>query len=113
MATLKPVSEKSLVVLNYLKENADANLTSGDIAEALGLEKKTVDGIVTAGLIRNKNLVERIPAEMELEDGTHKPVKIIKLTQAGVNYDHDAVTAAYEAEVAAEKAAKAAAKDAE
>ena len=49
MATLKPVSEKSLVVLNYLKENADANLTSGDIAEALGLEKKTVDGIVTAG----------------------------------------------------------------
>lgn len=110
---MKPVSEKSLVVLNYLKENPDGNFTSGDIAEALGLAKKTVDGIVTAGLIRNKNLVERIPAEIELEDGTHKPVNVIKLTQAGINYDHAAVTNAYEAEVAAEKAAKAAAKDAE
>ena len=87
---MKPVSEKSLVVLNYLKENADANLTSGDIAEALGLEKKTVDGIVTAGLIRNKNLVERIPAEMELEDGTHKAVKFLSLTPAGMAFDPDA-----------------------
>ena len=102
----KALSEKSLVVLNYLKANADANLTSADIAEALGMEKKTVDGIVTAGLIRNKNLVERIPAEMELEDGTHKAIKIVKLTDAGVNYDHDAVTAAYEAEQAAAKSAK-------
>ncbi len=113
MATMKPVSDKGLQVLNILQADPDGNYTAADIAEKLGYEKKTVDGVITAGLIRNKNLVERIPAEMELEDGTHKPVKIIKLTQAGVDYDHDAVTAAYEAEVAAEKAAKAAAKDAE
>lgn len=108
MATLKPVSEKSLTVLNFLKANPDANYTSADIGEALGMEKKTVDGVVTAGLIRNKNLVERVEAEVELEDGTHKPIKLIKLTPAGEVYNHEAVTAEYEAAVAAEKAAKSA-----
>ena len=108
MATLKPVSEKSLTVLNYVKDHADDNITAADIAQALGMEKKTVDGVITAGLIRNKNLVERVEAEAELEDGTHKPIKLIKLTPAGEAYDHDAVTAEYEAQIAAEKAAKSA-----
>ena len=34
--------------------------------------------------------MERIPAEIELEDGTHKPVKFIKLTEAGAAFDPDA-----------------------
>ena len=101
---MKPVSEKSLTVHNYLKSLGDANVTAADIAQALGLEKKTVDGVITAGLIRNKNLVERVEAEMELEDGTHKAIKLVKLTDAGKAYDHDAVTAAFEAEQAAAKA---------
>lgn len=88
------VSEKSKVVLDYLKSNPEANVTSADIAEALGMEKKTVDGVVTSGLIRNKNLVERIPAEIELEDGTHRSIKLIKLTDLGRAYDHDAALAA-------------------
>ena len=87
------VSEKSLVVLNYLKDNDGTDMTSADIAEALGMEKKSVDGIVTSGLQR-KNLAERIPAEIELEDGTHKPVKFIKATAAGLAYDHEAAKAA-------------------
>ena len=101
---IKPVSEKSKTVLDYLQANPDANLTSEDIGNALGLPKKTVDGIVTAGLIRNKDLVERIPAEMELPDGSHKGIKLIKLTAAGAAYDHAAAIAAYEAEQAAAKA---------
>lgn len=103
---MKPISEKALQVLNFLKSNPDENYTSADIGAALGYEKKTIDGVVTAGLIRNKDLVERIPAEMELADGTHKSIKLIKLTPAGAAYDHDKVTAEYEAAVAAEKAAK-------
>ena len=87
------VSEKSLVVLNYLKDNDGTDMTSADIAEALGMEKKSVDGIVTSGLQRKK-LAERIPAEIELEDGTHKPVKFIKATAAGLAYDHKAAKAA-------------------
>ena len=79
------MSEKTATVLNYLKGIDGANVTSGDIAEALGMEKKSVDGIVTSGLQR-KGLAERIPAEIALEDGTHKQVKFIKLTADGMNF---------------------------
>lgn len=85
------VSEKSLIVLNYLKENNGENFTAADIAEALGMEKKSVDGIVTAGLQR-KGLAERIPAKVEV-DGETKDVKFIKATEAGLAYDHDAALA--------------------
>ena len=36
----------------------------------------------------------RIPAEIELEDGTHKAVKILKLTEAGMAFDPNAVETA-------------------
>lgn len=86
------VSEKSLVVLNYLKDNAGEKMTAADIADALGMEKKSVDGIVTSGLQR-KGYAERIPAEIELEDGTHKAVKFIQATESGMAYDHAAAQA--------------------
>ena len=79
------MSEKTASVLEYLKGIKGANVTSADIADALGMEKKSVDGIVTSGLQR-KGLAERIPAEIELEDGTHKPVKFIRLTAAGEKF---------------------------
>jgi DNA-binding MarR family transcriptional regulator len=79
------MSEKTAKVLNYLKEIDGANVTAADIAAALDMEKKSVDGIVTSGLQR-KGLAERIPAEIKLEDGTHKPVKFIKLTEAGKDF---------------------------
>ena len=48
------MSEKTLTVLNYLKENDGENLTAADISADLGGEdagysKKSVDGIVTSG----------------------------------------------------------------
>lgn len=97
------VSEKALMVMNYLKEIGDANVTSADIGEALGMEKKTVDGVVTAGLQR-KGYTERVPAVIEAEDEegntVAKNVKFIKLTDAGKAYDHDAAVAADSAEKA-------------
>lgn len=104
MATIKPVSDKGLAIMNFLQADPEGNYTSEDLGKELGYEKKTVDGVITAGLIRNKNLVERIPAEAELPDGTHKAIKLIKLTAAGRAYNHDAVTAAYNAEQATTKA---------
>ena len=83
------MSEKTQTVLNYLKGIDGANVTSADIAEALGMEKKSVDGIVTSGLQR-KGLAERIPAEIELEDGSHKAVKFIVLTEKGRAFDPEA-----------------------
>lgn len=80
------MKENSVKVLNYLKGINGADVTSGDVAEALGLEKRQVDGIFTSA-IQRKNLGIRVPAEIELDDGTHKAVKFLKLTDAGMAFD--------------------------
>ena len=79
----------SKAVLNYLKEINGQNVTSGDVADALGLEKRQVDGIFTSA-IQRKGLGIRTPAEVELADGTHKAVKFLSLTEAGMAFDPDA-----------------------
>ena len=76
-------------VLNYLKGINGANVTAADVAEATGLEKRSVDGIFTSALQR-KGYGVRVPAEIELEDGTHKAVKFLQLTPAGMSFDPDA-----------------------
>lgn len=83
------MKENSKKVLNYLKEVQGENVTSADVAEALGLEKRSVDGIFTSA-IQRKGLGIRTPAEIELDDGTHKPVKFLSLTPAGMEFDPDA-----------------------
>lgn len=84
------MSENSKRVLDYLKEIDGQNVTAADVAEALGLGKKTVDSCFTSAL-QNKGYGERIPAEVELEDGTHAKVKFLKLTPAGMTFDYNAV----------------------
>ena len=83
------MKENSKSVLNYLKGINGENVTSGDVADALGLEKRQVDGIFTSA-IQRKGLGIRVPAEVELEDGTHKAVKFLRLTDAGMAFDPDA-----------------------
>lgn len=80
------MKENSVKVLNYLKEINGSNVTSGDVAAALDLEKRQVDGIFTSA-IQRKGLGIRVPAEVELEDGTHKAVKFLRLTDAGMAFD--------------------------
>ena len=81
------MKENSKKVLNYLKSINGANVTAAD--EATGLEKRSVDGIFTSALQR-KGYGVRVPAEVELEDGTHKAVKFLQLTPAGMSFDPDA-----------------------
>lgn len=83
------MSENSKKVLNYLKEINGADVTSADVAEALGLEKRQVDGIFTSA-IQKKGLGVRTPAEVELEDGSHKAIKLLSLTSEGLAFDPDA-----------------------
>ena len=83
------MKENSKKVLNYLKEVQGENVTSADVAVALGLEKRSVDGIFTSA-IQRKGLGVRTPAEIELDDGTHKAVKFLSLTPAGMEFDPDA-----------------------
>ena len=82
------MKENTKVVLQYLKGVNGSNVTAADVAAAVGLEKRQVDGIFTAALQR-KGFGIRVPAEIELEDGTHKTVKFLRLTDAGLAVDPD------------------------
>lgn len=83
------MKENSKRVLMYLKEHNGEDLTAADVAEALGLEKRSVDGIFTSA-IQRKKLGVRTPAEIELDDGSHKAIKLLSLTEAGMAFDPDA-----------------------
>ena len=83
------MKENSKKVLKYLKTINGQNVTAADVADALGLEKRSVDGIFTSA-IQRKGLGVRTPAEVELSDGTHKAVKFLSLTEAGMAFDPDA-----------------------
>jgi hypothetical protein len=83
------MKENSKKVLMYLKEHNGEDLTAADVAAAVDLPKKSVDGIFTSA-IQRKGLGVRTPAEVELEDGSHKAIKLLSLTAEGMAYDPDA-----------------------
>lgn len=84
------LSANARTVYDYVKSvDGTQDVTADDIAAATGVEKKSVNGIVTSAF-QKKGLMERIPAEIQLEDGTHKPVKLIRLTDEGRAFDPDA-----------------------
>lgn len=59
---MKPMSENTLKVFEYLKSiNGTKDVTAADVAEALGLEKRTVDGVFTG--LQKKGLGARVEAE--------------------------------------------------
>ena len=93
------MKENSKKVLNYLKEINGENVTAADVATALGLEKRQVDGIFTSA-IQRKGLGVRTPAEIEVVDAegnvSHKQVKFLSLTPAGMAFDPDATEEAAE-----------------
>ena len=70
------MSENSVKVLNYLKENHGKKLTAADVADALGLDKRQVDGAFTA--MQRKELGMRVEAEVT---GT-KEVSFLSVTGA-------------------------------
>lgn len=83
------MSENSRKVYDYVKSvDGKKNITANDIAEATGIKIKSINGIITSAF-QNKHLMERIPAEIEMEDGSHKPVKFIRLTDAGREFNPD------------------------
>ena len=86
---LKP---NSRTVYEFVKANDGKNITAADIAEGTGLEVRQVNGIVTSAFQR-KGLMERVPAEIELEDGSHKAVKFVRLTDEGKSFDPTATDA--------------------
>ena len=86
------MSTNSKMVFEFLKENNNVDLTAADVAAALSLEKRQIDGIFTSA-IQRKGYGVRVPGEIELEDGTHKAVKWLHLTDEGMALDLDAADA--------------------
>ena len=93
------MKENSKKVLNYLKEVNGTNVTAADVAEALGMEKRSVDGSFTSA-IQRKGYGLREPSEIEVTDEngktSHKQVKFLSLTPAGMAFDPDATEEAAE-----------------
>ena len=84
------MKENTKTVITYLQGmDESANVTAADVAAAPGMEKRSVVGIFTSA-IQRKGFGVRVPAEVELEDGTHKAVKFLKLTTAGRELDVNA-----------------------
>lgn len=86
----KGMTENSRKVFEYLKAaGAGAKFTTKEVQTALGFEKAgSVTGSVT-GLVK-KGYAERFTETVQTEDGT-KEVKFFALTEAGANFDPDAV----------------------
>ena len=80
------ISANSVKVINYLKTVQGQQVTAKDVAAALDLSDKSVNGIFTSA-IQKKGLGVRTEAEIELEDGTHKTIKLLSLTEAGMQFN--------------------------
>lgn len=72
------LSEKAQAILAHLQANVGTDETFVEIAEATGLEARSVNGTVTG--LAKRGLVERVEVE-----GFDK--KVIRLTDAGRTFD--------------------------
>lgn len=130
------VSENARAIINFLRDN-EGDYTYVDVADALGLPGKTVNGCFTAlqtrkVTVNGEKVPEpwgyREPVTIEVEDTdkegnaikSTKEIKFLRLTEKGKTADIDALNAAevaakeaIKAEKAATKAAREAAKAAE
>ena len=79
---------ETVEIYNYIKAHDGEDFTAKDIAEALSRNVKSVNGSITS--FQRKGLTERVEAEMELPDGTHEKVKLIRLTDDGRSFDPEA-----------------------
>lgn len=85
------ITENSRKILDYVKANASEDFTAKDIAADLGLTAPQVNGSITA--FQKKGYMVREEAEVELADGSHEKVKLIRITDAGMAFDPDAEVA--------------------
>ena len=87
------MSTNTINVLNFLKAHNGENFTAQDVADALGIDVKVVNGAFTSGIWK-KGYGNRVEAEVEYtgEDGNilHKTVKFLTLTPEGMAFEPEA-----------------------
>lgn len=99
MAKKGTMTEGSRKVFDYLKEQTikdglGRKFTTKEVQKALGFEKAgSVTGSVSGLCRKDPALAERFKETVETEDGKTKEVNYFALTQAGIDYDPDAVVA--------------------
>lgn len=71
------MTANSKAILNYMKENHGKQMTAAQIADALGMEKKTVDGAFTSFV--RKEIGSRVEDTVEGD----VEVKVLSITDAG------------------------------
>lgn len=79
-------------IIQYLQEHNSENLTAKDVAAALGLTDKTVNGAFTQA-VQRKELGYRAEDTVTGDDGNPKIVKYLKLNDAGMALDLEADSA--------------------
>ena len=87
------LKESTKNIFNYVKEHEGEDFTAADIAEALGMEVRSVNGSLTG--MQKKGWIAREVGETEVvhpETGKtmHKEIKLIRITAEGKNVDPDA-----------------------
>ena len=92
------LKENSILVYNFVKEHEAENVTAKDIAAALGMTDRQVNGIITMAFQRHKDeeknevpLMVRVPGEVFVDDkGKAVIPKYIHLTDEGRNIEVEA-----------------------
>lgn len=101
------MNPNAVAIYKYVVEHEADHITAKDIAEALDLGVKSVNGTITAAFVRHRSdetdadgkriivpLMERVEGELEIptEDGKvkHEAVKFIQLTDAGRAFNPEA-----------------------
>lgn len=82
------LSDNAKVILKGLQGLDGEDVTVHDLSEQIGLPVNSITG--TFNSFVKKGLGERVIAEVVMEDDTHKQVKFLKLTEAGMALDADA-----------------------
>ena len=82
------IGENSRLVFDYVKAHDGEDFTATEMATALNLGVKTVNGCVTA--FQKKKMMYREEIEVELEGGKPGTIKFIRLTDLGRDFDPDA-----------------------
>jgi len=79
------LSEKATTILNFLKENYGKGYIYTEIADATGIAKKSVIGVLN-GLVK-KELVGKEDMTVETDDGKEKVLKSYSATEKGLNFE--------------------------
>lgn len=86
------MNENTRKILDYVIEHDGEDFTVADVAAALDMPVRGVNGSVTALGRSTKShpdaLIERIPAEIEV-DGAIKNVSFVRVTEAGKTFANE------------------------